>query len=64
MDSDRFAGMTVNERIFEEGLIDVFYCYVEAKNLEGVRSILHRVSVDPPSIEKIVQMVIAGDMKK
>lgn len=52
---NKYAGMTVNERLYVSGLIDEFYEAVEKKNLDKVRELLEKVELDEESIKPILE---------
>ena len=51
---NKYAGMTVNERLYVSGLIDKFDDAVEKKNLDKVRKILEEVELTETSIKPIL----------
>lgn len=54
---ERLAGMTVNERLLETGLIDAFADAAERKDLARVREILESVHVDELSIVRTLARI-------
>lgn len=52
---DKYKGMTVNERLYSEGLIDDFYSAVEEKKIEKIIQILMNVDLDKFSIIEILK---------
>jgi hypothetical protein len=50
---NKYAGMTVNERLYVSGLMEAFYKAVEQKDAELVRSILEQVGLKDESIKPI-----------
>ncbi len=52
---NKYAGMTVNERLYVGGLMDEFDEAVEEKNTEKVRAILERVELTEESIKPILE---------
>lgn len=56
MDEDNKA-MTVNERLYVNGLIKSFYNAVEEKNVQKVREILEKVGMTEPGIIPILQQL-------
>lgn len=48
---NKYAGMTVNERLYVSGLMDEFDEAVEKKDTEKVRSILEEVELTEESIK-------------
>jgi len=51
---NKYAGMTVNERLYMSGLMDTFDKAVEEKNVDKVRSILEEVELTDESIKPIL----------
>lgn len=51
----KYAGMTVNERLYVSGLMDEFDEAVEKKNTEKVRAILEKVELTEESIKPILE---------
>ena len=54
MDS-KYAGMTVNERLYISGLLNEFDAAVQKKNLEQVRAILGKVELTESNIIEILE---------
>lgn len=54
---NKYAGMTVNERLYVSGLMDEFDKAVEEKNVERVRSILKKVELTEESIKPILEQL-------
>lgn len=52
---NKYAGMTVNERLYVSGLMDDFDEAVEKKNTEKVRDILKKVELTENSIKPILE---------
>ena len=53
---NRYAGMTVNERLYVSGLIDEFDEAAEKKDTEKVRAILEKVELtDESTIKPILE---------
>lgn len=52
---NKYAGMTVNERLYVSGLMDEFDDAVKKKNTEMVRSILEKVELTEESIKPILE---------
>jgi len=50
-----YKGMTVNERLFEAGLLNNFDLAVQKKNVEQVVQILQQVQVDESDINAIIK---------
>ena len=51
----KYAGMTVNERLYVSGLMDEFEEAVEKKNADKVRTILEKVGLTDDSIKPILE---------
>jgi molecular chaperone GrpE (heat shock protein) len=51
----KYAGMTVNERLYVSGLMDEFDEAVEKKGTEKVRAILEKVELTEESITPILE---------
>ncbi|UTA48059.1 hypothetical protein L1F30_00625 [Simiduia sp. 21SJ11W-1] len=51
---NKYAGMTVNERLYVSGLMGEFDEAVENKDTEKVRSILEKVELTEESIKPIL----------
>ena len=54
---NKYAGMTVNERLYVSGLMDEFDKAVEEKNANGVRAILEKVELTEKSIKPILDQL-------
>lgn len=52
---NKYAGMTVNERLYVSGLMDEFDKAVEGKDAARVRGILQKVELKEESIEPILE---------
>jgi len=52
---NKYAGMTVNERLYVSGLMDEFDKAVEEKNADRVRNILEKVGLTEESIKPILE---------
>ena len=52
---NKYAGMTVNERLYVSGLMDEFDEAVEKKDTEKVRAILEKVELNEESIKPILE---------
>jgi hypothetical protein len=52
---NKYRGMTVNERLYEAGLIDDFYKAIEEKNAKKVIYILESVELTEPNITNILK---------
>lgn len=50
----KYAGMTVNERLYESGLMDKFDSAVVAKDKTKIETILRKVELDDESINSII----------
>jgi len=57
----KYAGMTVNERLYVSGLSDKFDKAVEKKNINEVKQILEQVELTEPSIEPILESLGLDD---
>lgn len=53
----RYAGMTVNERLYVSGFMDEFDEAVEKKDTDKVRAILEQVELTEDSIKPILEAV-------
>jgi hypothetical protein len=51
---DRFAGLTVRERLFEQGTLDEFDDALTRRDAQTVRRLLEQVEVDEPSISHTI----------
>lgn len=54
---NKYAGMTVNERLYVSGLMDEFDKAVEEKNSEKIRTILEKVELTEKSIKPILEQL-------
>ena len=52
---DKYAGMTVNERLYASGLMDAFDKAVEEKNFDDMRRILEQVELTEANIGPILE---------
>ncbi len=52
---NKFAGMTVNERLYVSGLMDEFDKAIEKKDAAKARSILEKVELTEESIKPILE---------
>ncbi|WP_017444189.1 hypothetical protein [Gayadomonas joobiniege] len=52
---NKYAGMTVNERLYVSGLMGEFDEAVKQKNSETVRAILEKVELTEASIKPILE---------
>jgi len=52
---NKYAGMTVNERLYVSGLMDEFDEAVQKKDTEKVRAILEKVELTEESIKPILE---------
>ena len=52
---DKYAGMTVNERLYVSGLMDEFDEAVEREDTDKVRAILEKVELTEDSIKPILE---------
>lgn len=55
---NKYAGMSVNERLYVSGLIDEFDKAVEDRDLDRVRSILSNVELTEESIRPILEQLV------
>jgi hypothetical protein len=54
---NKFAGMTVNERLFVSGFMDEFDRAVEARDVDRIRGILSDVELTEESIGPILEQL-------
>lgn len=54
---NKYAGMTVNERLYVSGLMGEFDEAVEKKDADKVRSILEKVELTEESIKPILEKI-------
>ena len=54
---NKYAGMTVNERLYVSGLMTEFDKAVKRKDADGVRRILVRVELTEENIEPILEQL-------
>lgn len=52
---NKYAGMTVNERLYVSGSMDEFDDAVKKKDIEKVRTILEKVELTEDSIKPILE---------
>ena len=52
---NKYAGMTVNERLYVSGSMDEFDDAVKKKEIEKVRTILEKVELTEDSIKPILE---------
>lgn len=52
---NKYAGMTVNERLYESGLMDEFDKAVAERDVDKVISILTKVDLNAASIDPILE---------
>ena len=57
MTGNKYAGMTVNERLYVSGLIGEYDKAVEEKDAKKVREILEKVELTEPNIEPILKQL-------
>jgi len=55
MEKSKFAGRTVNERLYVSGLMDDFDKAVQEKDVERVKDILRKVELEDTSIIQILE---------
>ncbi len=60
MADDRFRGMTVNERLFEAGLLDPFDDAARTRDAATMTDILIRVAIAEEGAKQIVTTVLAN----
>ena len=53
--TDKYKGMTVNERLYVSGLMDEFDNAVKDKNIKKIKSILEKVELKEESIIPILK---------
>lgn len=53
--SDKYSGMTVNERLYVSGYMDEFDMAVKRKNIEKIKAILQEIELDEASIKSILK---------
>lgn len=51
---NKYAGMSVNERLYVSGLMDEFDDAVKEKDIERIRTILEKVELTEASIKPIL----------
>ncbi|HEY8942039.1 MAG TPA: hypothetical protein VIM59_17720 [Cellvibrio sp.] len=54
----KYAGMTVNERLYVSGLMDEFDEAVEKENTKKIRAILEKVELTEESIKPILEKLV------
>jgi hypothetical protein len=54
---NKYAGMTVNERLYVSGLMDEFDKAMEEKNVKKIRIILEKVELTENSIRPILEQL-------
>lgn len=54
---NKYAGMTVNERLYVSGLMDEFDKAVKERDVERIRSILSNVELTEESIKPILEQM-------
>lgn len=59
---EKYGGMTVNERLYEAGLMDAWGCAAKAKNRKDMVAILSRVELEDQA-EWIADTVLANPAK-
>ena len=52
--SNKFGGMTVNERLYVSGLMDDFDKAIEEKNLEKAMEILSAIEIGDENVEVLL----------
>ena len=58
---NKYAGMTVNERLYVIGLMDEFDKAIKGKNIDKIRIILERVELTEDSINTILKQLKTYD---
>ncbi|HKU47963.1 MAG TPA: hypothetical protein VJQ58_13835 [Burkholderiales bacterium] len=58
-----YAGMTVNERLFEAGLMEDFEAAVRARDRERVISVLTRVELSPEDAAFTVDTIFGSPQR-
>ena len=54
--SEKYNGMTVNERLYLGGFMNQFDEFVRTKNVDGIKSILAKVEItDESSVRSIIE---------
>lgn len=61
MDKSKYAGMTVNERLYASGLINEFDKAVAERNVLKVIEILQQVDLNEKSIKPILEKLNLGN---
>lgn len=51
----KYAGMTVNERLFTSGLIDSYYLALKRKDVSEIVNILKKIELDDENIHNILK---------
>jgi hypothetical protein len=54
---NKYAGMTVNERLYVSGLMDEFDNAVEERDIDRIRSILSDVDLSEEAIKPILEQL-------
>ncbi len=54
---NKYAGMTVSERLYVSGLIDEFDQAVKQRDVERIRGILSNVELNEESIKPILEQI-------
>jgi hypothetical protein len=57
---DRFRGMTVNERLFEAGLLEEWDKAAHARDASAMAAVLVRVAITSEEAKQIVATVLAN----
>lgn len=53
--TEKYKGMTVNERLYVSGLMPAFDKAIKEKNIEEAKSILYQVELKEDNIKKILE---------
>lgn len=56
-DNKNFDGMTVNERIYESGKIDIFDKFVKENDVIGMCYLLNSVNIDLENAREILKKI-------
>ena len=57
----KFSGMTVNERLYDVGLMNEFESCLKQKDFEKIKSILKKVELNEDSIIEIINSLALRD---
>jgi hypothetical protein len=59
----KYAGMTVNERLFAAGLLDGYYRALEVKDRESMIQYLVAVELDPDQVERTANTALSDPVR-